>query len=198
MNRDFFIKLVFATHKVADALPDEEEVKQEIKNSANTLLVDLILFSEKEAVSSERKRVLVPRLRKEIEAVFAGFYRAEKEGWVNPRNFSILEKEYERVREMLEFFGDIQEEEPSEVKKEELVAKKVKTDKPKTEQSSLSERQKKILEFLRAKENAQVWELQRILPEVTKRTLRRDLDELLQLNLVQRKGEWNSVAYQLK
>ena len=62
----------------------------------------------------------------------------------------------------------------------------------------LTQRQKKIIEFLRAKENAQVWELQKILPEVTKRTLRRDLDELLQKNLVERKGAWNEVSYELK
>ena len=61
----------------------------------------------------------------------------------------------------------------------------------------MSNRQRKIIEFLKAKDRAQVRELQKILPEVTKRTLRRDLDELLQKNLVARKGEWNMVSYEL-
>ena len=64
MNRNFFIRLVFATHKVADALPDDEEVKQEIKDAANVLLTDLILFSEREVVSGEMKRSLIPKLVK--------------------------------------------------------------------------------------------------------------------------------------
>jgi len=66
------------------------------------------------------------------------------------------------------------------------------------ERADLTERQQRIIDFLRTKHQAQVWELQKVLPQVTKRTLRRDLDELLQKNLVERKGEWNAVAYELK
>ena len=65
-------------------------------------------------------------------------------------------------------------------------------------EAPLTDRQRKILEYLKAKENAQVWEIQKVVPEVTKRTLRRDLDELLQMDLVERKGEWNTVFYELK
>ena len=63
---------------------------------------------------------------------------------------------------------------------------------------SLSFRQSKIVEILQTKEKAQVWELQKILPEVTKRTLRRDLDDLLGRKLIERQGEWNAVFYRLK
>ena len=63
----------------------------------------------------------------------------------------------------------------------------------------LSTRQEKILEFLKSKEKAQVWELQKMLPEpVTKRTLRRDMDDLMQKGRVERQGEWNGVFYKLR
>jgi DeoR/GlpR family transcriptional regulator of sugar metabolism len=40
--------------------------------------------------------------------------------------------------------------------------------------------------------------LQAILPDVTKRTIRRDLDELIRLGRVVRTGDYNGVSYQLK
>jgi len=60
-----------------------------------------------------------------------------------------------------------------------------------------SERQIKILEFLDKNEKAQVMDLQKILPDVTKRTIRRDLDELLEDGRIVRKGDFNQVFYQI-
>ena len=59
----------------------------------------------------------------------------------------------------------------------------------------LNGRQEKMLEILRYKERVQVWELKKLLPDVTKRTLRRDVDDLLKRNLVVREGEWNDIFY---
>jgi hypothetical protein len=217
MNRNLFIRLAFAAHRVADALP-EEELKQEIKESANAILADLILFAEKEGISSQKRKSLVPQIARQIDVFLVYLDRAKREGWVNPENFSVLEVEYGRINEFLQLFVAVQEE-PSFVEKEKVIPQRVEKEKSsrssvsqvivRKEQSSndsskngekgdLTERQRKILEFLKRKDSAQVWELQKVLPQVTKRTLRRDLDSLLQLNLVERKGEWNSVVYELK
>ena len=59
-------------------------------------------------------------------------------------------------------------------------------------------RQKKILEFLEKNGKAQVMELQTILPDITKRTIRRDLDELLEAGKINRLGEFNQVFYTIK
>ncbi len=204
MNRNFFVRLAFATHRVADALPQEEQIVQEIREAANTILADLILLTDKEAVRAEKKRDLLFGLERQIDILLVYLDRAKKEGWVNPENFSLLEEEYGKIRDLLEIFEDVPRpqvvkepfdklrvKEPPKTEKEE--------EKPETEdRASLTKRQKRIIEFLHVKENAQVWELQKVLPEVTKRTLRRDLDELLQKNLVERKGEWNAVSYGLK
>ena len=61
----------------------------------------------------------------------------------------------------------------------------------------LNGRQEKMLEILRYKEKVQVWELKKLLPDVTKRTLRRDVDDLLKRNLVVREGEWNDIYYRI-
>lgn len=205
MKRNFFVRLAFATHRVADALPKEEQIVQEIREAANTILADLILLTDKEAVRAEKKRDLLFDLERQIDILLVYLGRAKKEGWVNPENFSVLEEEYGRIRDLFEVFegvpGPKEAKEPQKIEKseEKPAFDEVTVDKQETEDRvSLTQRQKRIIEFLRVKENAQVWELQKVLPEVTKRTLRRDLDELLQKNLVERKGEWNAVSYGLK
>jgi len=65
-------------------------------------------------------------------------------------------------------------------------------------QSGLTARQDKIIAFLKENGRAQVWQLKEILPEVTKRTLRRDFESLLNSSKIERIGEKNNTFYQLK
>jgi hypothetical protein len=58
-------------------------------------------------------------------------------------------------------------------------------------------RQAKIIEFLGKNEKAQVMDLQTILPDITKRTIRRDLDELLGTGKIIRLGDFNQVFYKI-
>ncbi|MBZ9577515.1 DeoR family transcriptional regulator [Patescibacteria group bacterium] len=62
----------------------------------------------------------------------------------------------------------------------------------------LDSRKEKILGILKEKEKIQVGELKEFLPDVSKRTLRRDFDQLLKLELVERIGERNDTFYKLK
>ena len=59
-----------------------------------------------------------------------------------------------------------------------------------------SPRQEKILKILTEREKAQVSDLVKELPKVTKRTIRRDLDDLLRKGRIVRVGEWNQIFYQ--
>ena len=58
-------------------------------------------------------------------------------------------------------------------------------------------RQKKILEFLEENGRAQVWQLKQVFPAITKRTLRRDFENLLKQGIIKRIGERNDTFYQL-
>ena len=62
----------------------------------------------------------------------------------------------------------------------------------------MPERQDRILAFLREQGRAQVWQVKNILPEVTKRTLRRDFEALLKQGLIERIGERNNTFYQIR
>ena len=58
-------------------------------------------------------------------------------------------------------------------------------------------RQRKIVEFLEKNERAQVMDLQTVLPDITKRTIRRDLDELLESGKIIRQGDFNQIFYKI-
>ena len=59
-------------------------------------------------------------------------------------------------------------------------------------------RRDRIIKFLREKGQAQVWQIKQVFPEVTKRTLRRDFENLLKHGLVERIGERNETYYKVK
>ncbi len=59
-------------------------------------------------------------------------------------------------------------------------------------------RQNRILTFLKENGGAQVWEIQKIFPDVSKRTIRRDFRSMLRQGLIERYGERNTTSYKLK
>lgn len=199
-NQDFYISLTFAVYRVLELFPAEEKSTAKIMQSANRTLSDLIIISEKNPVTNQQKNQIVPRVLREIEYLHVYLRDAQNENWINPDNFLVLRKEYRRVERFLEDLDlELQDEvlpkEIKEEKKEPVLETKKNTFKGK---ESLSERQKKIIDILKEKEQIQVREIQKILPNVTKRTLRRDLDDLMNLNLIERKGQWSSVFYRIK
>jgi hypothetical protein len=58
-------------------------------------------------------------------------------------------------------------------------------------------RQQKILEILKERDKTQVADIIKQIPGITKRTIRRDLDELLRQGKIIRSGEWNQIFYQI-
>ena len=59
-------------------------------------------------------------------------------------------------------------------------------------------RQNSIVEYLKEKGQAQVWEIQKIFPNISKRTIRRDFRSLLKQGLIERVGERNRTYYKMK
>ncbi len=61
----------------------------------------------------------------------------------------------------------------------------------------MTTRQDKILEILGKNQKAQVSDFIKELPNITKRTVRRDVDDLLKKGRIIRTGQWNQVFYQI-
>jgi len=206
MNKGFFIKLTFAVVKVLDVSLGDKELKRQIQESAEDILADILVIGEESPIASHQKYKVASRSQERIDALRQRLREAKMQKIVSQGSFIVLEREYLRTQAWIagvmlslpkenkrEGIGSIESEESSvkEPKKENIVSLVKKPNK-------ISDRQKRILEILKGKDKAQVWELQKIFPQVTKRTLRRDLDDLLQQNMVMRTGEWNSVSYHIR
>jgi len=159
-----------------------------------------------------------PELVKRLEVLDSFFEVAKVQNWVSPYDILAIQKEYDILKGELkkekienqtlpfaEGFGSASPAsadnsvDNSEKKEKPLVvleSRSVSTQALPTK--SMSERQEMILAFLRENGRVQVWQVKQILPEVTKRTLRRDFEQLLEQGLIERIGERNDTFYQLK
>ncbi|MBZ9572634.1 DeoR family transcriptional regulator [Patescibacteria group bacterium] len=178
MEKDYLIKLSLAVYRVTEVFPAQEPLKFAIREKANQILADLVCQEQKSKVSEQ--------ILGNIEVLKGYFELAKGQKWIDERNFFVLEKEYDKIRE--------------EIKKGSLKKEK-KLVKPRSEKNSLpfnnlrNERWRKILEVLKQKERVQIWELKNIFPQVSKRTLRRDFDYLLRKGLVERIGDGKGTFY---
>ena len=180
MDRDYLIKLTLAVYKVTKIFPNKEPLKSLIREKANQILADFILKNKKK------------NIQENIDVLNGYFEIAEKQNWVDELNFLVLKREYNEIREELEDKTD-----KIEIK-EKIIKKSLKLSNPHPDPILLNNRCERILEVLKEKEKAQIWEFKKVFPEVTKRTLRRDFEFLLKQRLVIRAGENNNVYYMLK
>lgn len=158
----------------------------------NNLYRLTLLFPKKEPLRYRIREAATGFLAKpneqDLEVLDSFFEVAAAQNWVSPDNILAIQKEYANLRADLGLF---------EVESRPVQPTEVSSALP-GRPACLPERQEKILEFLREQGRAQVWQVKEVLPEVTKRTLRRDFDNLLRQGAVERIGERNNTFYQLK
>lgn len=216
------IKLTNAVYKILDFFPESEPLKNKAKEKTLAIMENLTLVFNKDdwvplkACLPENKEKASEQILRDIEVLLSFLKLAKFQGWLSDANFLIVSNEYEKVKkEVLQNFPEQKLFQTEALKTTEEINIKitepvvlnlplVKTDKEKKSEEkqdilkdSLSERQKKILKFLKENKKAQVMDLQAVLADVTKRTIRRDLDDLLKKGSIIRVGEWNQVFYQI-
>ena len=181
MDKDYLIKLTLAVHQAGEWWPEGNLLKFRIRSLANKILADFILCSHKNPALKARERTAqnIHLLQQALEEV-----RSQK--LITRKEFLLLQKEYEKVGKVI---GSVVSASTSTREIEEQARPEI------LMPDSLNQRQRKILAFLEQRKKAQVWELKESFPNVSKRTLRRDLEGLRKRALVQRNGRWNKVFY---
>ena len=226
MTPDFFIRLTMAVYKVADILPRQDPLRAQIEDSASKLLASLIFLIQENLITKEQKQSMLPKAIREFGVLIAYLNYAKRTSKLNPGNFLVLQREYNKVEKFLRQlhqdtiaadsgvrpapqhqthslpdvkFTPHRASSDAGLRPSPLPASpKSRLGDKQDSKANLSGRQTRIMEIIRNKPKTQVWELQKVLPEVTKRTLRRDLDNLLYRELIIRQGEWNEVFYQVR
>jgi hypothetical protein len=213
--QDDFVKTTNSVYKVLGFLPEGDPLKNMAKEKALAILnnVALVRKTEKKGFLGEA----LDQLLADIEALEGYFVVIKGQGWVDDINFLIIRKEYQKVKEevvLLKGFTKVKEvtsvavkntpkpepvkkinPKPSVSEKKSVAKKEVKTEVAVSPKASA--RHEKILTILLRKKRAQVADLIKELPDVTKRTIRRDLDELMKEGRIVRAGAWNQIFYQM-
>jgi len=195
VEKDYLIKLCLAIYRITDLFPEREPLRISLREKANQILADSILFFNGNPVSltKEQKKRFSERILGNISILQGYFEIAEKQNWLRRENFSVLEREYNMIEK--EIKNGFSKKESSDITKKEKSPSQV-------SQISLDElkkgRYKRILEVLKEKEEVQVKDLKEIFSRVSKRTLRRDLNDLLKKGFVKRVGDKNRTVYKLR
>jgi len=191
MDKNYFIRLTMAVYRVTELFPENEPLKLKIREKANDLLADLI-GGAKGNPGFENEE-LTDVVDKDITVINSFFELAETQGWVDPVNFLVLKKEYGKIKEIQKSRESIPSKELLGMASRVVRSRVVRGDL----EDRLNERQRKILKVLEKKDRVQVWEIKEIFSGVTKRTLRRDFEDLLNKKLIKRMGERNETFYRL-
>lgn len=175
------IQLTSAVYRLLDFFPEGEPLKNRAKDKALAITENLA------------KNNASTQLLEDIEVLLNYLKLAKSFGWLDSINFLIISKEYEKIRDQINLVRN----KSPEATAPPLAGISNKVNQPKVPEFSISNRQKKILQILSEKGQAQVSDFKTVLNDVTKRTIRRDLDELLKNKEIIRVGEWNQVFYQI-
>lgn len=208
-NKEYILKITSALYRVTEIFPEGEPLKFSIREKANDILSETIILSGAGRLANLRQaeqNKIFEQVKLDISVMMAYFELAKKQEWVKEENFFVLGSGYKIMQAMIDSMMDSYlSAESAVVKRSGNPANKLKDRRVRKIayegdffKSSDNERQKKILETLKDRDAVQVKDIQAILPPVSKRTLRRDFDHLLDGGVVERVGNGNLTFYRLK
>jgi len=190
MEKDF-LKLTNIVYKLLEFFPESDPLKHRAKDKALTILEHLELADETSGWTSFQKEKIKTQVREDIDVLLGYLWIGKAQGWINSANCLIVTAEYEKIKHRLQPIVSELAQELSEIKEP---IKEPVTDKELAD-IEFTDRQGKILDFISKNPKTQVKDLQKFFPDVTKRTIRRDLEELLMANKIRRIGEHNEIVY---
>jgi len=207
MTKENLIWLTKEIYRLTLLFPKKEPLRYKMRELADDTLADLILIFRENA--SNKKDMAMEDLPGCLEILDSFFEVVKEQNWVSISDILAIQKEYANLREELErrklenslaqaTLPLISINASVQGTPAETALPEPKNNFVLLSNEKMNERQEKIMAFLREQGRAQVWQAKQILPEVTKRTLRRDFDCLLKKGAIERGGERNNTFYQIK
>jgi hypothetical protein len=163
------LELVLAVYRVTKVFPEEEVLIGQMRQAANQVLAELVSERQKEAIE-------------QIKVLLNYFQIAQAQNWIKKINFVILKKEYNELLDEIE---------QSSHKKKIGLAKMAKI-------KGLSQRQKRILEYIKNFDKFRLGDLNKYFPQTSSRTLSRDLEQLSLKGHLIKKGHGRGAFYRIK
>jgi len=198
MDKDKIIELTIKLYKITLLFPKKEPLRYKIREIANEILANFTVWevfhrsdsNDFEAVEKDEKD-LVFNLKKDVEIIISYLEISKWQNWVSYFDILNIEQEYDKIKSVVD-----------KTNKTLIDVSKDLTAEQNIEENSLfndlDNRKQKIIEILKQKGRVQVGEISEILPQVSKRTIRRDFVQLLEQGLIERIGQKNDTFYKLK
>ena len=216
MEKENIIELTKEVYRITLLFPKKEPLRYKIRETATGILEDcaaLDVLNNKDidryfGKTESMKMDIVFSLEKGLDILNSYFEVAKWQRWVDYFDVLSIQEKYVRIRELLirseakaemrqnlNFGFNFQKAEDialtASIIQEEPQFAKEKKDK------KINTRKEKILKVLEKIGRIQVGEVNKIFPEVSKRTLRRDFHKMVEDGMVQRIGEKNNTFYQV-
>ncbi len=163
-----------------------------------------LLFPKKEPLRYKIREAAVGILtkpnEKDIDTLERFLEVALIQNWVSPSEILAMKKEYNDLKTELNNpkEKESKKEEKNPEEKTIIKTQPISQNTQPVVKKEINSRQEKILEFLKENGRAQVWQIKQIMPDITKRTLRRDFEHMLQQEIIDRIGERNDTFYQIR
>lgn len=201
MDKNSLIELTKNLYRLTLLFPKKEPLRYKIKEVADDILANFIRNSHQS--EQNQSQFYTAKILEDLDVLDSFFSVAKDQNWVKPADINLLQEKYNELKNFFEkqelklklnhqtpiLLG------PEKEEKKEILKKPVPTQ---PSFVKLNERHEKILAFLKENKKVQVWQIKEILPQVTKRTLRRDFHFLVKNGIIERIGERNNTFYQLK
>ncbi len=183
MDKEYLIKITNDLYRLTLLFPKKEPLRYKMRELADNILTNIMIIIEGDEKGYKDASF---QIKKDIEPLDIFFEIAKDQNWTSLDAVVEIQEKYQVIKEEIDNFIDNLEQETV------TVERAVISDKP-----SLNNRQKKIVDLLKKKDKIQVNEVQEFLPDVTKRTLRRDFDALIKKGVLKRMGKANLTFYAL-
>jgi len=196
LNKNYLLQVTNELYRITLLFPKKEPLRYKMRQLSNEVLANFVDLSRERDLQEEVR--LIEDSNHKMEVLDGFFDVARAQNWVRPSDILGLQKEYSEIKiGFLSINNGNERQEKAQVavhvpvveRPHEMVKKK---------EIILSSRQEKILRILEDRDSAQVNDIKDYFPDTSKRTLRRDLKELLDTELISRKGERNTTRYEVR
>jgi len=180
MDKEYLIQLAKNAYNLTLLFPKKDPLRYKVRELADEVLEFLIPSQKNGDICLEK-----------LEVLDSLFEVAKSQNWVSLQEVLKVQEEYNKLKEVLKQ-PEIPENQPEfafqpPVTRDEFLNK-----------DQIQNRQGKIMNLLKENGGIQVWQVKKVFPEVSKRTLRRDFENMLKQGLIERVGERNDTFYKIK
>ncbi len=186
------LEITYSLYKLTILFPKKEPLRYKLREVAIDLMANIIRLDK--MGSSNLSKNLFSILEKEFKVLKSFFQIVKRQNWLKQQDILILEKEYQAIEQKI-FFPTQESKDyaPSAQKRPTVFLPPFGLDKEST--GELDVRQKKVLKILQQKKQAQIGQLSKDFPQISRRTLLRDLEKLSQTGFVVRQGNGRGAIY---